>query len=167
VLVQDKEKLLAAKAAAKKRAEAAKALLAPVAAPTVDESGHPVKPPEPCRRTGCKDLERRLKQREETILDERGELAEMCQQLSQKLMVLEEQVAESERTNQTLEARSRAMKKHIAQTKEHTENLRTEAGVIKHQNVTIQNQIMHLELELQRGHAEARQAQADMVKAML
>ena len=81
-------------------------------------------------------------------------------------MVLEEQVAESERTNQTLEARSRAMKKHIAQTKEHTENLRTEAGVIKHQNVTIQNQIMHLELELQRGHAEARQAQADMVKAM-
>ena len=40
----------------------------------------------------------------------------MCQQLSQKLMVLEEQVAESERTNQTLE-RVRAMKEHIAQTK--------------------------------------------------
>jgi len=132
----------------------------------VDESGHPVRPAEPCRRTSCKDLERRLKQREETILDERAELAELCQQLSAKLNVLEEQASESERTNQALEARSKAMKEHIAQTKEHTEKLREEAEVIKHNNVTIQNQIMHLELELQRGHAEARQAQADMVKAM-
>ena len=163
--MQDKDKIEAAKIAAKKRTEAAKALLPAKLSAVVDESGNPVKI-EPCRRTACKDLERRLKQKEENTLDERSKLAELCQTLSVRLAGLEEQYAESERTNKQLEARSQAMKDHIAQTNQHTEELRAEAEIVKKKNRIILNQIQTLELEVQRRTAEARQAQADMVKAM-
>ena len=97
---------------------------------------------------------------------ERQVLTDSIVKISKELAALEERATEVERTNAVLEERSNAMHEEIRQTKEEFERMEKAQVTAKHQNIEMGHNIMTLELELQKQHFEARQAQAAMIKAL-
>jgi len=169
----DEHKIRNAKQQAKMKAEKAKQRLKEIEAEnkkTEDEEEEAPKEQRmtmaQCKRKGCKEFDKKLSEREEKIIDEREHLTELCQQLSEQLHTLDEKAAEAERTNKAMEERGRAIKAEIQRTKELTENMEAEAEKMKKENLEMNHRIMVLELERQKQHFQARQAQEDMVKAM-
>lgn len=121
---------------------------------------------EECKLKSCKDFNELLEQREEKVMAERQVLTDSIVKISKELAALEERATEVERTNAVLEERSNAMHEEIRQTKEEFERMEKAQVTAKHQNIEMGHNIMTLELELQKQHFEARQAQAAMIKAL-
>ena len=75
-------------------------------------------------------------------------------------------MAEVERINNIAEERAKGIKDEIQQQKEEMERMEQQQVVVKQENIEMGHKIMILELELQKQHFEARQAQAEMIKAL-
>ena len=75
-------------------------------------------------------------------------------------------MTEVSKVSQLAEERAKGIKNEIQQQKEEMERLEQQQVVVKQENIEMGHKIMVLELELQKQHFEARQAQAEMVKAM-
>jgi len=124
------------------------------------------KPQKKCDRKACKEFQEKLEKREEKVMTERQNLTELIVKRTEELKNTEERMAEVERINSIAEERSKGIKSEIQQQKEEMERMEQQQVVVKQENIEMGHKIMILELELQKQHFEARQAQAEMIKAL-
>lgn len=124
------------------------------------------KPQKKCERKVCKEFQEKLERREEKVMTERQALTDLIVKKTEELKNTEERMAEVERINNIAEERAKGIKDEIQQQKEEMERMEQQQVVVKQENIEMGHKIMILELELQKQHFEARQAQAEMIKAL-